>query len=54
MLNVGTFESSCSNGSNDDEDDNLSYELHLNFMDVPADTRFSRLSISSSTLLVKC
>jgi hypothetical protein len=52
VLNVGTFESNCNNGSNDD--DNLSYELHLNFMDAPADTRFSRLSISSSTLLVQC
>jgi hypothetical protein len=43
VLNVGTFESSCSNSSNnddDDDDDNLSYESHLNSMDVPANTKF--------------
>jgi len=51
---MGTFESSCSNSSNDDDDDNnLSYESSLNFMDVPANTRFSLLLISSATLLVK-
>ena len=51
MLNMETFESSC-NSSNDD--DNLSYASRLNFVDVPAYTKFSRLLISSSTLLVKC
>jgi hypothetical protein len=37
----GTFESRCSNRSNNDDDDDLSYESRLNFMDVPANTKFS-------------
>ena len=51
-LNMGTFGSSFSN--DDDYDDSLSYELHLNFRNVPANTNFFLSLISSSTLLVKC
>jgi hypothetical protein len=48
---MGTLGSS----SNDDDDDgSLCYEPHLNFRDVPANTKFSLLLISSSTLLVMC
>jgi len=37
-----TFGSNSSNDNNDDDyDDSLSYELHLNFRDVPANTKFS-------------
>jgi hypothetical protein len=56
---MGTFASS-SNDDDDDDDDgdnnnnNLSYESHLNFRDVPTNTVFSLLLISSSALLVKC
>lgn len=51
---MGTFGSNCSCDDNDDYDDSLSYESHLNFRNVPANTNFSLLLISSSTLLVKC
>lgn len=51
MLNMGKFESSCSNSSNDGND-NLSYELRLNFMEV---FPFINLKLDSEVLvLIPC
>jgi hypothetical protein len=45
-------------GSSSDDDGggggSFSYEPHLNFRDVPANTKFSLLLVSSSALLVTC